>query len=178
MKKVFVAVAVLFAIVGTSQAGLMTGSFTVAGFGDLAFDSSTLDFDQTITYNIAINARNGDFVSIFPGSYFQDTALVPDVSGNPHGSIDDWAVVKDSSDNTVLKIDLGSGSWTLGAGTFLWQDVPVVFQDPTGNFDDTPGLMTMGGQTGGGWSGSFLAVPEPMTLALLGLGGLMLRRKK
>ncbi len=61
---------------------------------------------------------------------------------------------------------------SISVGTYF--DFSLTLQ-ASGNFED----MILNDQTGSnGFSGQMTVIPEPMTIAILGLGGLVLRRKK
>jgi hypothetical protein len=91
-------------------------------------------------------------------------------------------VVVDYSAQDLIDFDLGGLGYTGGMKTVFWGD-PVLTPNPAGMWytigvTGTPGTVIVMADSSGTPLGGSVVIPEPATIALLCIGGLLLRKKK
>jgi PEP-CTERM motif len=145
---------------GSSVTGPVT-SFTYTLWGDPEVESMTVS-GNTLTVNNATNA-----VALATGSGggtpFDTATLVNNGGGTytPSGSaVADFIPAVGESGFFVSPV----------AGDYLGLDLSNAFTNPIGTATLTPGIPTLLDVSGGSYSGTFFAVPEPASLAVLGIG--------
>ena len=208
MMKKLVAVLAVCALAATSFAGVSTDiNYSTDQGGSWAYDgSNTFSFIQQIGIDdiqgATVDSLTGKFV------YIPDLALssVNILGGlveavlTPGSSI----AIKDAGGNILLEGTLGIGDFVAyntisGAYTEFQADIIVTSVSNTIGSDllgtivegteldfnltlqhrtNFATIIGQGIETSGTLSGSLSVVPEPATLFILGLGGLMLRRKR
>jgi hypothetical protein len=166
MKKLFVLALVLSM---TTMAGA-TMTLTLAGPADgsnIAVHASGFVSGDGITIAVVTSAGalSGGVANIPPAP---DATMVFGLASDPEGPT--GGALINGMDGIICGIDSFSGTATAGAGDYIDQ---IVF---TGSILTTKVYIykTVDFLT---WTEIFPA-PEPMTLALLGLGGLFLRRRR
>ena len=184
-----------------SPGGTSPGGWYYDGNSNFSF-SQDIDIDfvlglQTDTlYNQFVYLPNMTLSSYTPSA----------IPGVGTGVIQTGGIVqiKDGSNNLLLSGTLASGTFIAAFATSsfypeILADIHVDYVNNSINSDylniisvgtyfdfnlslqasTNFGTMIQGNQTGSdGFSGSMTVIPEPMTIALLGLGGLLLRKKK
>jgi hypothetical protein len=183
MKKVLLVLTAILAMAASAQAGVIQGSTAWGIFGGITtVNSHTFVMPQPVT---------GQISGMFIQTGLQDFLVVPCV---PFSNMT-WV------SSNALDVSSPAG-WTFGSAAFgTWVTTSGIVTSNSGGFMNlalqgtfTPGTMfsgktasagtmslgfIMSGSTAQNVSGSMAmnAVPEPMTLGLLGLGGLLIRRR-
>jgi len=154
-KTMYLAMALCLMFAGASMAAdyLLTGDTVPAG-----------TFGGTITWDSAVGVSFADGgITAFslqtpgaPGVIYSETDQVSDLSFTVDGALNPLTLMIDIDD-----LD--------GSGTFMYLTAPIDF---------TTGLGTQDNPTVEITNAALTLVPEPATMGLLALGGLMLRRRK
>lgn len=152
--------------------------------------SATVGLDVYVNGTIGSTVNPGDIVTLqftdTPAAAFSGvSAILIDVD---YGDFTSYWVLPGGFMNTLAQANVGDGFTVTGSysGFNLWNPgdgiiFTTIFGVPT---DITAGgiNITLGGainvQAIAGFSTTLEVVPEPMTMALLGLGGLFLRRRR
>ncbi|MFA5292316.1 MAG: PEP-CTERM sorting domain-containing protein [Phycisphaerae bacterium] len=126
------------------------------GNGDTGY--STLTMDNTKWHRIVLSVDNGSFFRAYvDGVLFLD--------GTPQAVDGRFSLELDRFN--LFADDSWEDSWILTGTVATW-----------GRALTTPEIAQMGGWIGGSATPTELIIPEPATMALLALGGLLIRRKK
>ena len=145
-----------------AEAAPITGMINFAGDG--SYTATTL----TATNVIVFGPATGSFAGLFPAFTAVTWTSPLDFSPaiNPLGQL--WSVTSGGNTASFTAIG-GSGSVS---GNFL--SITATGTLALTGFDDTPGILLITSQGGAGVQVSFsatsMAVPEPASLALLGMG--------
>ena len=159
-----------------TEASQLTGTFSYSGASLTDSDADMTQATWIKIFSANAGISTGDFTAIPIGSALTHVAQVnfdpaPALGYTPVWSFGTW-----SFDLLTIAIDPLTDQDTLtlqGSGVFH-----------AAGFDDTPGTWRLSSQAQGGVSGTFSvsqsAVPEPVTLSLLGLGlaGVAARRRR
>jgi hypothetical protein len=168
MKKLFVLALVLSM---TTMAGA-TMTLTLAGPADgsnIAVHASGFVSGDGITIAVVVDAGSlsGGVANVPPAP---DATMVFGPASDPEGPTGGMLI--DGMDGIICGIDSFSGTATAGAGNYINQ---IVW---SGTSATAYLYSTVDFETWTATGAQMTLIPEPMTMALLGLGGLFLRRRK
>ena len=190
MKKLFVLIVVLLSVniapastidfegvipIGSDYFGMPIFTYTEKGFDFTDFDSGNNNAIFGSSSGINNDGNMTDILAWYPDSSF-DISESNGALFSIH-SFDAACMTGESTGSFVVTGFLGGG----GTLTTSFANTTVAWQSYS--FDDTwTGLSSVRIQniqmSNGAIDNITLVVPEPLTLSLLGLGGLMLRRKR
>ena len=183
MKKVLAicaVVTVMLAVIGTANATFVAPSasnpMTFEGNVDLTFPY----------YPDLTGTQTGTLAGVGDASAY--SFVISSVNPGPGGDdiVVSWAI-EDSSSTTLLAGTMENFSFWDENGNIPSGTSGSVFSYADYVSNDGSGWVGQGDSTGSWlgtydatptWTGSVVVTPEPATLCLLGLGGLMLRRRK
>lgn len=202
MKKLMFIVLAVVMIVGIAQANLVPNSGFENGTGTVPDGWTIESGDTKITWSD--DAHSGSKSMLLTGTAGKpeavifSTDVIPVTAGTEY-TFSAWAksfgtapVVNGGPNfrirwNDAAGAGIGGGwnnySWYAFSPTADWTEITALTMEaPAGAVSIEHGyLYSWKGDAGNGYyidDASMVAVPEPMTLCLLGLGGLLLRRKK
>ena len=178
MRKVLtIFVVVLLAMVGTTMGALLdiNAPMTFTGIIDLAFPYYPPDL--TGTQNGTMLSDDDSDYSLFittadPGPTGAEMVISWDI----RNTVNNTSLLNGTMENFIFwdennNIPSGTSGSVFSSADYVtsgaWQGVGDSTGSWLGTYDATPQ-----------WTGTVVITPEPTTLCLLGLGGLLLRRKK
>ena len=162
---------VLMLVVG--MASLASAALSFSGSMEVNVDGSASTFALTSSADATI-AEGWIWVD-YPvyASQLSNAAMTANVDDNGLQSVDNTKYAP--SGLGVVAVNNTDGTTAVWAGDLVTFDMVAAEGAVIG---DTYSLQFLDGSFGEQFSTTVTVVPEPMTMALLGLGGLFLRRKK